>query len=801
MTRRGGATALAAVASLASLLGLTTLVQTQTWYSRAVWFVIVVAVAGTLMRRVTSRALLVAAVQVTAVVFVTTWLYAGSTTWYGVPTLASARAVGSLFGQFGQTIYSSSAPIPGTLGVEVTLALLGASVALLVDYIAVGRGAPAAAGLPLLTAFLAAAANSGSALSPLYFLIAAAAWLLMLGRQAQVGMRRWASTTARPLTPSGATTDVTVSRFGSIARRLAIVGLVTAVAVPTMMPHLPPRYLLDGLARSADGRGNAKVGFNSTLDVGRSLTSGDSSVVLTYRTNAAAPAPLRVLSATTYDGTSWQRPSPTLGSSARLELDGSVPRTERMIVVESYALDPPSLATPQPVIAADLSGVSWQVDESTSDIYVQTKPSTYTTSYLEVAPTAEMLRDGVDGKPGTDPLPSSRAFAAALRLDPASAAVVQGTAARVTAQAGTRYDAAVAIQEWLRTSGGFSYSLTLPEPSSEAAQPPAAGSAGSDGSTVLTGRDPISWFLQSKQGYCVQFASAMVMMARAIGIPARMAIGFLPGSQQEGLWRVTSADAHSWPELYFAGSGWVRFEPTPQSRTGAAPSWTLPLPQNVPLPTSTARLTDDPLERLERDPDAGALETGITTELDLPVLERIRTWLADGAHLLLAIVVLVVIGALILPVTAALVRRLRSRRGGPPDVVVEQQWSAFTSQLDDLGVRPTPGGTLRDWQHQLTRDGYLDDPAREALATLVLTVERARYARPGAAIDADLRRHTRAVLADVSQSRAWQQRVHAWLAPSAGRQWWGAVGRRLLVGPRALARRLARLRPTSRPRR
>ena len=65
--------------------------------------------------------------------------------------------------------------------------------------------------------------------------------------------------------------------------------------------------------------------------------------------------------------------------------------------------------------------------------------------------------------------------------------------------------------------------------------------------------DPILRFLKSKTGYCVQFASTMVMMARAKGIPARMALGFLPGTQDEGLFTVRSSDAHAWPELYFAG--------------------------------------------------------------------------------------------------------------------------------------------------------------------------------------------------------------------------------------------------------
>ncbi len=54
------------------------------------------------------------------------------------------------------------------------------------------------------------------------------------------------------------------------------------------------------------------------------------------------------------------------------------------------------------------------------------------------------------------------------------------------------------------------------------------------------------------------------MLARLVGIPSRVAVGYTGGT--DGLsraWHVTTADAHAWPELYFPGTGWLRFEPTP----------------------------------------------------------------------------------------------------------------------------------------------------------------------------------------------------------------------------------------------
>ena len=70
-------------------------------------------------------------------------------------------------------------------------------------------------------------------------------------------------------------------------------------------------------------------------------------------------------------------------------------------------------------------------------------------------------------------------------------------------------------------------------------------------------------------GYCEQFAAAMAAMGRVLGIPSRVVVGFLDGTTQEsGRILYTSDDRHAWPEMYFTGVGWVRFE----ADTGLAPA-------------------------------------------------------------------------------------------------------------------------------------------------------------------------------------------------------------------------------------
>ncbi len=104
------------------------------------------------------------------------------------------------------------------------------------------------------------------------------------------------------------------------------------------------------------------------------------------------------------------------------------------------------------------------------------------------------------------------------------------------------YDQAVAIESYLRQ---FEYTLEIEEP------PP--------------GRDVVDYFLfDLRKGYCDYYASAMVVMARAVGIPARLAVGYASGYYDERMddYTVTEAEAHSWPELYFPPYGWIPFEPT-----------------------------------------------------------------------------------------------------------------------------------------------------------------------------------------------------------------------------------------------
>ena len=105
------------------------------------------------------------------------------------------------------------------------------------------------------------------------------------------------------------------------------------------------------------------------------------------------------------------------------------------------------------------------------------------------------------------------------------------------------YAAVVALEAWFRSTGGFTYSE---QPGTTPGLPPLVG-----------------FVMETKTGYCQHFAGAMALMARLLGIPARVAAGFVPGKYHDDFWQVTDHDAHTWVEVWFPRYGWLPFDPTP----------------------------------------------------------------------------------------------------------------------------------------------------------------------------------------------------------------------------------------------
>jgi hypothetical protein len=279
------------------------------------------------------------------------------------------------------------------------------------------------------------------------------------------------------------------------------------------------------------------------------------------------------------------------------------------------------------------------------------------------------------------------------------------------------------LQNWFRNTGGFRYSLKRAEGDSNEAllRFLAEGNGG-------------------RVGYCEQFAAAFAVMARTLNIPSRVAIGFLqPKKTGNDQYVYSSYDMHAWPELYFRGSGWVTFEPTPASSApggaGGVPSYTVD-PVTKP---SNPKDTQNPGGRFTTDPTSKATSglNDTTTNGDSTSSGASVPWI----WILIGFVLLAVLAAIAL-VPGAVRRRRRSRRldGG-----AEEAWVELRDTAVDLGVAWPGSRSPHETGHLLSawfgpdpdgaplvrppRGRGLAPGAEDALDRIVLTLERVRYAR------------------------------------------------------------------------
>ncbi len=159
---------------------------------------------------------------------------------------------------------------------------------------------------------------------------------------------------------------------------------------------------------------------------------------------------------------------------------------------------------------------------------------------------------------------------------------VRNLALDLTATQPTPFDRALAIERYLRT---IPYSLDIPIPPGD--------------------RDLVDYFIfDLKKGFCDYYASAMVVLARAAGLPSRLVVGYASGTYQPETrsFVVTEADAHSWPEVYFSGYGWVEFEPTGNRSEITLPSdldmQAMQSSQAMPFPPPEPKYVGNPINLL-----------------------------------------------------------------------------------------------------------------------------------------------------------------------------------------------------------
>ncbi len=268
------------------------------------------------------------------------------------------------------------------------------------------------------------------------------------------------------------------------------------------------------------------------------------------------------------------------------------------------------------------------------------------------------------------------------------------------------------LQEFFRTD--FVYSTAVPPPSRN--------------------RDLEDFVLRDRAGYCEQFSGAFAAMARSLGIPARVVVGFSPGRlTSSGQFVITGKNSHAWPEAYVNGIGWLAFEPTPGRGIPGAENYTgvpdqdasegrAPAPQ-VTIPATTIPTTTPSTPPVTAAP---AVPPGTSTGRRLP------PQLAPILGLLL------VLGAV-----ALLVRQRRLRRDP-----VEHAWSAVVRQVARTGIVREHHESDRAFAERASE--AISRDASTILRELAAQVEAHRFAPEEQWTPAD----TAAFLAEVARFRS-----------------------------------------------
>lgn len=672
---------------------------------------VAIAVAGHaaahLLRRIGLPMLVVTPVTLLGLVHLTLWQQY-RTTFGGplslLPTRATWDALTIELGLVRDQFPTATAPVSYGAGWAVLAAVAMILAVVLSDLLVFGAEARAEALAPAGSAFIVVGALGDGRLQLETMGVAVA-----VGTAAVIVLRAVQAPPGGPELRPADTRWSVVDRLVPAATGTALTVALVAGLVGPRLPGADADALIDTRGRS----GGITEVASPLVDIRARLVNQSDEVLFLVRSDE--PAYWRATALPEFDGTTFRLPTRPLqrieGPLTMTRPGAPVNRQDIEIVGLGGRLLP---AAADPVEASG-PGLRWNPDTSTLvrvDDDMTTGEEFIVVSTSPALQPSQLRTAGVSAPP--DPIH--------LELPDDFPRSVTETAIRLTAGAPSAYDAALALQTFFRTE--FEYSLEVP-----------AGH----------GASAIEVFLRQRIGYCEQFAASFAAMARAIGLPSRVAVGYTAGLETpDGRRSVLGRHAHAWPEVWFDGVGWVPFEPTPgrgapgtEQYTGVAPAQDLTPPtpstdeaqdpeaadpRTAPeRPEPTDRLEDLDVADLFADPSAGqgsgpsdtrASPAGQGGALDVP-----RPLVIAGFLGLL----------LVLPaMLRRLVRRRRSR--APAEERVRRAWRRATAAALAAGAPGRESMTTSEWAAAVA--SRLPGAARP-MRSLAEVVDAVEYGPPG----------------------------------------------------------------------
>ena len=407
--------------------------------------------------------------------------------------------------------------------------------------------------------------------------------LVFLGLESSHRFRSWGQWVATWRGRSGQEPETLT---GVLARRMGAACVVVALAAPLFLPSIGQGLLAwrnsVGNGTFGEGRGGG-FATSASVDPLVSIKSEflDQTDVELFRVTSEKPLYWRLVTLTEFDGLAWtpaEEPDipapggaiggevlypPSLSSSEFVQQTFEITGLTGRLIPAAYQ---PGALEIEGDRAEDL-----EFDPKTVDLQLQTpieEGFTYDVQSIVPETSFQVMNNARPGDLGGE-------YTQLPVISPA----VQDLLETWTRDANSPFERLLAIQTQLR---GFEYSTAVDNAASS---------------------DYLARFLlDTRSGYCQQFATAFTVLARMLGMEARVSVGFLPGTTSPSApnkYVVRGTDAHAWPEVYFENLGWISFEPTPRAET-APPGYTNPQVEGT---TSVASLRGP--ENAEPNPGGG----------------------------------------------------------------------------------------------------------------------------------------------------------------------------------------------------
>ena len=610
------------------------------------------------------------------------------TTWAGFPTLETFRALARALKVVTEQATTEIAPAPPLPSLMTAGAIAVWSAATATHALAIRSGSAVLPILPGAALLAFAGVVTEDPPRPGYVLLFLAAAMAVLFAEAIQRNSSWG-------TGPGRNTTVFSGRW---ARVIGTAAALSAVAIPGVLPGFGGNGLLkiDGESR--------RVGVNPIVDIRPSLLQNPPAELFRVRSNRPSYWRLAVLDR--FNGRTWSI-SPTgddegiplsTGTQPLIgfnTLSGSLTLSQE-VEIEQLGTSWLPLA-PDPVELTLEDDLGARLDPTTSMVQLEADTSEgmrYTASSAVPRPSLSALKGIFPQSPASDPRYTALPAGLPQRI--------REIALDMTRRAATPFDQVLAIQESLRE---FTYDDTV-----------AAGN----------GTDAILQFLEvAKRGYCEQFAGTMAVLVRSLGYPARVAIGFLPGDRdRSGTYRVSTAQVHAWPEVFFGRYGWLAFEPTP-SRDNPTANYLVRLP-SAPHPDANlgrpGRAAASETTFLERKDELQGLPTNVA-----PVVPGRTQEVPDPPFpwrtVALVFLMVAAVAFLVAPPAKAIGRRLALGRARESRQRVRAAYTWMLDGASDLGVPRRPWETVEEYGARLSERGA----PPEALERITRIAGRALY--------------------------------------------------------------------------